>query len=330
MTPKSPSLHLGIDGGGTRTRAWLVDASGRLLGAGHSGPSNPNNAGLAAAIAAVGEAARAACHAAQVPPGAPATAFVGCAGLKTDTDGATFAEALRAEQLAGTVVAANDTEAALAGGLGGAPGIALVCGTGSFCLGRDASGRIARCGGWGWLLDDIGSGFWIGREAVRAVVLAADRRAPPTAMRDMVLAHFGTSEPDALLSAVYATTRDPVDLAALAPIVCAAALAGDAPADAILSMGAHGIAELVRHVAEGLSWSGAIPLILVGGTGCSGAPYTPMLHAALRAAVPALDIRDPLLPPVAGAALRALEIGGVPASAAILEALHQSIHHATR
>jgi N-acetylglucosamine kinase-like BadF-type ATPase len=326
-TTVSTRTFLGIDGGGTSTRAWLVDDAGRLLGRGRAGPSNPNNVGFAAAVRAIVAAA----EAARAPNGATKTpadaAFVACAGLKTAADGDAFAEALRPTQIATQVVAANDTEAALAGGLGGAPGIALVCGTGSFCLGRDASGRVARCGGWGWLLDDIGSGFWIGREAVRAVALAADRRSVGTRMHAAVLAHFGVAEPDALLSSLYGPNRNPVDLAKLAPLVCAAALDGDAPASGILLAGAHGIAELVRHVADELSWSGPVPLIIVGGTGRSGPPYTPMLHAALRAAVPTIEIREPMLPPVAGAALRALELGGISPSPELLARFLASRHH---
>lgn len=314
---------LGFDGGGTHTRAWLVDATGRLLGAGEASSSNPNNLGTPAAVAALLSAAASARAAAGLPPGPATAAFAACAGLKTAADGDAFAAALHAAGLAARCAAANDTQAALAGGLGGAPGLVLVAGTGSFCLGRDASGRTAWRGGWGWLLDDIGGAFWLGREALRAVVLAADGRAPATALRAPILAHYRATEPDALLTSLYRPGLTPVELAALAPHVTAAASAGDAVALSLLHASAHGSAELVRLVSEALAWPAdtPIPLVLIGGLAHSGPPYTPILHAALHAAVSKIELRAPLLPPVAGAALRALELGGIPPSPALLATL---------
>lgn len=318
-------LFLGFDGGGTRTRAWLVDQTGRRLGTGQAGPANPNNVGTAGAVAAIAAAANEARRAAGLEGKPVRAAFAACAGLKTAGDSAAFALALTSAGVASEVQAANDTEAALAGGLAGAPGIALIAGTGSFCLGRDASGRRAWRGGWGWLLDDIGGAFWIGREAVRAVALAADGRAPATRLREPVLAHFKVGEPDALLGALYRPDLSPVELAALAPLVDAAALAGDEPAKAILEASAHGSAELVRLVAGALQWNGSVPLVIIGGLGRSGPPYTPVLHAAIAAVAPAVRFVDPLLPPVAGAVLRALEMGGVSSSPTLIETLSSSV-----
>jgi N-acetylglucosamine kinase-like BadF-type ATPase len=321
---------LGFDGGGTRTRAWLVDASGHLLGSGEASSSNPNNLGTPAAVAALFSAASAAWSAAGLPPRPATAAFAACAGLKTTADGEAFAAALHAAGLAHRCAAANDTVAALAGGLGGAPGLVLIAGTGSFCLGRDASGHTVWRGGWGWLLDDIGGAFWLGREALRAVVLAADGRAPATTLRETLLAHYGVTEPDALLSALYRPDLAPVELAALAPLVTSAAATGDAVALSLLHASAAGSAELVRLTAEALAWRPGqpVPLVLVGGLALAGPPYTPLLHAALRAAVSEFELREPLLPPVAGAALRALELGGIPPSPALLGALAQALSHA--
>jgi N-acetylglucosamine kinase-like BadF-type ATPase len=321
---------LGFDGGGTRTRALLVDASGHLLGSGEASSSNPNNLGTATAVAALFSAASAAWSAAGLPPRPATAAFAACAGLKTTADGEAFAAALHAAGLAHRCAAANDTIAALAGGLGGAPGLVFIAGTGSFCLGRDSSGHTAWRGGWGWLLDDIGGAFWLGREALRAVVLAADGRAPATTLREPLLAHYRVTEPDALLAALYRPDLAPVELAALAPLVTSAAAAGDAVAMSLLHASAQGSAELVRLTAAALTWplGQPIPLILVGGLALAGPPYTPLLHATLRAAVSGIELRAPLLPPVAGAALRALELGGIPPSPALLATLAQSLSHA--
>ena len=86
----------------------------------------------------------------------------------------------------------DDTDAALAGAFAGRPGIVVIAGTGSGAAGRDAAGRTVRVGGHGFLLGDEGGGYWIGREAVRAALRAADGTGPPTALIDVVRAAFDT------------------------------------------------------------------------------------------------------------------------------------------
>jgi glucosamine kinase len=321
------ATFLGVDGGGTHTRAWLIDASGRVLGQAETGPCNPNNVGFDGGLAAIRSAARQARQASGLKQSEVRAAFVGCAGIKTEADGERLARRLLEEELAGRVMVRNDTEAALAGSLAGAPGIALIAGTGSFCLGRDDDGRTAHCGGWGWLLDDIGGAFWVGRETVRAAALAADGRGPATVLLGQVLAHFAVSEADALLSALYDRKRAPVSLAGLAPLATRAATEGDFVARDILQRGAAGAAELVARVALALAWEGPVPVAIVGGLGRSGPPYTPLLHAAIHAAVPAALFPEPRLPPVAGAALRALELGGVALTPPLLANLAASLSH---
>jgi N-acetylglucosamine kinase-like BadF-type ATPase len=308
-----PRVYLGLDGGGTQTRAVLVDETGLILGFGRAGSSNWNNLGLPSALNSLREAAEAAWTAAGLAFAPAEACFIGCAGLKSTGDCQWFANQVASTGIAvpGRLVAANDTEAALAGGLPGRSGIALIAGTGSFCLGRDETGRIARCGGWGWLMDDIGSGFWQGRAALQASVLAADGRGCDTSLLARILAHYKISDPDDLLSIIYAEALKPSEIAKLALEVSDCAQAGDEVAARILREGATGLAELVRRVATALNWSEGPEMAFFGGVARSGAPYQPLLEEAIRYAVPGIRISEPALPPVAGAALRALELGGV-------------------
>jgi N-acetylglucosamine kinase-like BadF-type ATPase len=97
----------------------------------------------------------------------------------------------------------NDALIALVAGAGENPGVVLVAGTGSIAYGRDARGRAARAGGWGYLLGDEGSGFWIGRRALLSVVRHADGRGPFTMLTELVLRHMGITRPAELIHETY-------------------------------------------------------------------------------------------------------------------------------
>jgi N-acetylglucosamine kinase-like BadF-type ATPase len=306
-------VFLGVDGGGTRTRALLVAADGAVLGAGEAGSSNVNAAGFDAAVGALLEATRAAWASAGIGARAVDAAFLGISGAANP---ATARRIERAITEAGAVASgrcgvASDIEAALAGGIPGRPGMALIAGTGTFCLGRDGTGKLARCGGWGWLVDDEGGGAGLGRAALRAVFLAGDGRGAPTGLSSLVLAHAGVGGVLDLVPWIYGRPAQGPACAALAPLVTRAAAEGDAVALGLLRDGAGALAGLVRRVVEQLVWSGSPELILVGGLARSGAPYQPLVEEALRTAVPGLRIVEPVLTPVAGAALLAMEAGGI-------------------
>jgi len=323
MKTKHPAYYLGLDAGGTRTRALLVERNGAIRGFGLGGAANPSNASMDAVARGLAAAADAAWKNAGVPSGqrAAAACFIGAAGIKEAHECAAYgAAAARAGLAPGDkCVAANDTEAALAGGLPGKPGMVLIAGTGSFCVGRDASGRVARCGGWGWLMCDVGSGFCLGREALRATVRAGDGRLAPGSLSASVLKHFGVRDAELLMVPVYSGAFSPTAIASLAPLVMNAALAGDRVAVKILRAGARDLAELASRVASALSWRGAAPeMILVGGVANSGRPYQPLVEAAIRKAVPGVAISNAALPPVAGAALRALELDNITINPALL------------
>jgi N-acetylglucosamine kinase-like BadF-type ATPase len=293
--------YLGIDGGGTHTRALLISAEGEVLGHGISGPSNPNNVGFALAMANWGAAATAA------GSNSPDACVVGSAGVKSVSDMQTLTQATEAAHLGpnGRCAVVNDTEAALAGGLPGRAGIVLIAGTGSFCLGRDTKGVVAHCGGWGWLVDDIGSGFFLGREALRAAVFAADKREPATVLLAFILDHYQVSHPDDLLAKIYDNEFSPARVAALAPFVISAARTDDLVALAIIKRGCAGLSAQ-------LLWLQAPEVLCSGGLARSGYPYQDSLDAALRLAIPGVRLSEPTLPPVAGAAIRALELAGLP------------------
>ncbi len=133
----------------------------------------------------------------------------------------------------------NDALIALQAGVGAAEGIVIVAGTGSIAYGCDRHGHAVRSGGWGYVLGDEGSGYWMGRLALRAIVREVDGRGQPTSLTPRVLAHFGVARPEELLHTVYRHDFTPAAVAALATHVQHAHDEGDAVATAILDRGAR-------------------------------------------------------------------------------------------
>ncbi len=306
------NLYLGIDGGGTRTRAILVDAHGGIHGEGEAGPANYHNVGLEGAGTALRLAAENAWQAAGVPFGPAAACFAGLAGIKAGIDLSRLSEVVVTAGLAapGRVTVANDLHNALAGGLAGRPGVALIAGTGTNCLGRDAGGATFMCGGWGWLLDDRGGGIGLALAGLRAATRAADGRAAWTALLPAALAFFGLEEPDELLARLYCPPVAPGEVAPFAKTVTRLAGAGDAAAIAVLDEGATALAELVAGAVRKLTFAEAPEVVILGGCARSGAPYQPRVEQAIHSAVPGAKLVEPVYPPHYGAALNVLAAAG--------------------
>ena len=160
----------------------------------------------------------------------------------------------------------NDALIALVAGAGDAPGIVIVAGTGSIVYGRNAGGEAARAGGWGHIIGDEGSRYWIGREVLTAVMRAADGRGPATRLTAHVLAYFGVDDVSRLPRIVYDREVPRVSVAALGPLVQRTSEEGDAVARGILEHAADELALGVRSVASRLEMRGdPFVCVLAGG-----------------------------------------------------------------
>lgn len=318
-------IVIGFDGGGSQTRAVLADFEGKILGVGRAGSSNVNSLGLEESVKALASAASEAWKQAGQAPRPSAAAFLGLAGVEVTGLQSVLEQRLVTLGLAtaGFCSVTTDTEIALAGGLAGRPGIVAIVGTGACCFGRDASGRTARCGGWGWLLDDVGSGAYLGKKALEAVLHASDGRGRPTTLGARIQAYVGVDRPEKLVSWLHARESYGASLASLAQLVTEAAQEEDLVAQRILSEGAKGVAELVRQVALRLEWPEEPELAIVGGLGRSGSPYQPLLEEAVKAAVRGIVVTAPEFSPAAGAVIRALRLAGVAANPETLERLRR-------
>jgi N-acetylglucosamine kinase-like BadF-type ATPase len=136
-------------------------------------------------------------------------------------------------------VVVNDALIALVAGAGDAPGVVIIAGTGSIAYGRNAQGEAARAGGWGHMIGDEGSGYWIGREALSAVMRAADGRGPDTRLTADILEHFEVNDVSRLPRLVYDRAMPRMAVAVLGPLVQRVSEQGDAVATRILERAAE-------------------------------------------------------------------------------------------
>ena len=190
----------------------------------------------------------------------------------------------------------------------------LVAGTGSVCFGRLADGRSWRAGGLGPSLDDGGSGHWIGMQALRVLVRVADGRAPLSPFVDVVAAKLGTRASRDVLRLVCSSGNDHTRIAALAPVVLAAAAAGDVVANDIAQRGAAELAAMAEAVLRnlGLDRIGAAHLAAAGGLLENETGYRRMVAAEVARRVPGARLKRAVLPPCAGAVMLALGLTGRP------------------
>ncbi|MDX2111278.1 MAG: BadF/BadG/BcrA/BcrD ATPase family protein [Verrucomicrobiota bacterium] len=317
-------IILAVDGGGTTSRAVLVNEQGFVIGLGHDGPANPKAVGWQQARNTVGAVAAQAWQRAGYGIRPASAAFLGLAGLRLRMEQESFLDYLAPLSLAPMEMmdCDHDLRIALEGGLPGQPGIVLVAGTGSACYGRNAAGESTRAGGWGWLIDDGGSGCWLGMEALRAVARAADGRAPATALTDTVNRAWGQESADEIPVNFYKNPLPRDWVAKLAPLVFEAAARKDKIARGIIQEGCNELANLAVAVAAKLQF-GPEPysIVIAGGLLNAGDAFFKPLQRALTKRLPNATLIQPMLPPVLGAALVAMQRLGIAITPEVIEHL---------
>ncbi|VWB86805.1 BadF/BadG/BcrA/BcrD ATPase family protein [Burkholderia lata] len=263
---------IGIDGGGTGTRAVLADRHGRELAQGRGGPSGLG-LGIERAWASIG----AACADAFTQAGLAfdwSQCALGC-GL-AGVNNAAWLAAFRAQAPLGALAVESDAYTTVVGAHGGAPGLIVALGTGSIAAALDAAGACRIAGGFGFPSGDEASGAWLGVRALAYAQQALDGRVPRDAFANALLAETGAQDRDALVQ--WSCDANQTIYARLAPIVLAHR--SHPVAGALIAQAGDEIGKMI----DALDPQQALPVALCGGLADALAPAVPARHAArLRA-----------------------------------------------
>lgn len=265
-----PAFHddlvIGVDGGGTKTLAWVARRDERsnivTSGQGQSGPGNPRAVGFEAAQRSIQDAIAKALSAAGRTPGSVASVCFGLAGAGRSAEQQQIAQWASAVGISDRVRVCGDIELVLAAGSEDHTGVALISGTGSMAWGRNSLGETARSGGWGYLFGDEGSAYWIAVEALRTAAKSADHRLLRDSLTAAILTELGAGHPSELIEIVYAPETSRERIASLAKVVfenAASPLAMD-----ILSRAAEELASMVYALHERLKFQSGYSLSLAG------------------------------------------------------------------
>lgn len=296
---------MGIDGGGTHLRVAIFTPDLKAVAESRADTVNPAVIGLETARAMIQGAMRQALESAGLRPEQIIAVGIGIAGAAPCHSASAIPwlrDVVKAVLPGALVAPSADYEIALVGALGERLGVLVLAGTGSLAYGVNEAGESALAGAWGYLLDDAGSGYWLGRQALKAVARAADGRGPGTALSDAVLSTLQLPDAYALVPWLYdRETRRTREVAALAPLVLSQAEAGDPVAAEIVARACDELALAARTVVRRLQMKQP-PIAFAGGLLTAPNPLSLALCRALD--LPRLPL--PRHPPVVGAALLAL------------------------
>ena len=318
-------LFAGVDGGSTKTFTVLADGEGHIVGTGETGPSNYHVVGVEKAIENIYESILIAAKRIDFSYEIEAITL-GLAGMDTKYDFQFFEKNVAGKLPAKKIYVRHDAEIALVGATGGKPGIIVIAGTGSAAGGRNRKGKYLRCGGWGYILGDEGSAYYLGKRALMAVLWAYDGRGEKTILRDLVIEKMNIKDEEDIIRKVYVEKMTVKDIAALAPLVTQAALKNDEVAlqifkDAAKHLALHVIALVKRLEMEDEE---EILVATIGGVWKAGDiilnPFKEELEKHFN-----VKVIKPMFPPAVGALLISYMFNGIEINNTLLDNIRKTL-----
>ncbi|MEW5799819.1 MAG: BadF/BadG/BcrA/BcrD ATPase family protein [Bacteroidota bacterium] len=306
---KSQKYFIGMDGGGTKTHAIIADGNGKILAEHVGGPSNFQIIGVEKAAETIYSLIQSCCESVPCTIKEIAAVVCGLTGAGRAGDQERMAKGLKQyaakkKSKLQNVIIESDARIALEGAFKGEEGIILIAGTGSIAFGKDAKGKIHRVGGWGRILGDEGSGFYIGRLGLTAVTHHLDGRGEKTKLTSMIAKKFGLNDQTAIINAVY---KNGFDVASVAPLVLEAASKKDRVCLLIVEQAAVMLAEHVKVAAKKILASSKakvrskVKLAFIGGLIANDTLLSQLLRRYISSTIPLAEIIQPMTSPAYGA-----------------------------
>ncbi|MDR7191667.1 N-acetylglucosamine kinase [Luteimonas terrae] len=314
------ACYLGVDGGGTKTRFVLIDATGVIVAQTQRGTTYHPQVGLGGVRAILADGLADVLQQADIDTASVAHAFFGLPAHGEDSAVTPRLDAMPGELLGHHRYACgNDMVCGWAGSLACADGINIVAGTGSIGYGQ-RRGRDARAGGWGEVFSDEGSAYWIAMQGLNAFSRMSDGRLPRGPLHALFREALQIHHDLDVCARIYGTQAFARgDLAQLSPVVAQAAAAGDAVAQRIFAQAGAELAALAGALRDALQFEcdETTPVSYSGGAFSAGegdllrTPFAEALHTIS----PAFQLQAPRHAPHYGAALYAAMLAGAPVAA---------------
>jgi glucosamine kinase len=300
------AYYLGVDGGGSKTTCQ-VGTNQSVLATVTAGPSNITRVGEARAREALHLAIQRACDAANIHPRQLHRVCIGAAGAGRE-DIAASVRKIAAEIIPGEIEVVGDMQIALEAAFGAGPGVIVIAGTGSIAYGRNAQGRTARAGGWGFAISDEGSAHWIGRAAVTSALRSIDEKIAGDPDADQkespLLRNLKLAWKLNTLAELVNTANSAPDFAALFPTIVTTAEAGDEVAQSVLTQAGRELARIAGLVARNLFVTEnhtEILLAMVGGVFRHSAQVRDIFCNEFQGKDARVKVNPEIVEPVAGA-----------------------------
>lgn len=226
---------IGIDGGGTKTLLKIADMQGNLISVQEGGPSNINSISRDDVIYNLTNIIENGISDIKEDKADCKAICLGTAGAGRDEEKELLKGIIKNIGFKySEIIVVDDAVTALYAGTGTGEGIVLISGTGSMCYGRNKEGVQVRCGGWGHIIGDEGSAYYIGLKALSTIMKSFDGRESKTLLTSIILNQIGLNKPEDIVNYVYKSGKGKKEIASLAKGVNQAYLKGDNLAKEIL------------------------------------------------------------------------------------------------
>lgn len=313
------SYILGVDGGGTKTLAVCADIDCNIIGVGMSSGSNYHTVGLNNAVDAIKQAI----DKANINKYKIGIAYLGLAGAGREKDREILTNALSSLDIADRIIVNHDAFIALAGATVCKPGVIVIAGTGAMAFGINEYGHEGRSDGWGHILGDCGSAYYIAQKALISACKAYDNRGSKTALLPAIREYFNLDDFREIIYKVYGAST--YDIAKIAPLVSKVAESGDEIAIEILKDAGYELASSAIAVIKNLNLDDHILVAIAGSVFNAGKILMQSFGETLGGYRSDIEIISPRFQPVIGALLLALKENDIEINGKILDNLTNNL-----